>query len=220
MAVLIVPGVCRFTVEATYAGIQVATIIDMDINTDGLGTNREESIEDQAGVIVNEWSDHVLNWISNDYTANAVSWVDLDSADGSTGSRNAFADEVWPQSGAESNPTTPSNVAMLVTKQVSSGRSSRNGRMFLPGSSATHIQPGDPRRITTTFVTARQADMDLLLAGLNQDVSVPVTYQSHFSVVHITHRDVEGNPDEGEGRHISALVVESLYATQKRRQRP
>lgn len=220
MALLIVPGVCRFTVNAVLAGIDVATILDFDINTSGLFQDRIDSIDDQAGVIVNQWSDHVLPWISNDYQAVSVSWVDMDTDDGSVGAKTTGGDEAWPQSGGEAQVSCPNNVAMLVTKRVQAGRSSRNGRMFIPGIASGQVQAADPRRLAGAYVTALQTHMDDMLTALNQDVSVPVTYQSKLVVTHVLTRDEDGHPLTGEGREVTQLTVLPLLATQKRRQRP
>lgn len=220
MALLLVPGVCRFTVNAVLAGIDVATVLDFDLNTSGLFQDRIDSIDDQAGVIVNQWCDHVLPWCSNDYTALSVSWVDLDTADGSVGIKTTGGDEALPQSGGEAQISCPNNVALLVTKRVQAGRSSRNGRMFLAGVASQQVQAADPRRLAPAWVAAVQTHMTDMLAALNQDVSVPVTYQSHLVVTHVLTRDEDGHPLTGEGREVTSLTVENLLATQKRRQRP
>jgi hypothetical protein len=215
---LIVPGVCRYTVNGTFSDRPVANIIDMRIDTTGTATARSDAVQDQAGIILNEWSDHVLVTCGNRYTALSVSWVDLDDADGSTGLITEGEDETWPQAGLEASSQFPGSVNILVTKVHAGGRQTRNGRMYLAGVAEAWTAAATPQAMDGTFVTAWQTNMDNLLDGINTTGSV-FEYDSFMCVVHITERDIDGNPTEGNSNDVTALTVNARLATQRRRLR-
>lgn len=221
----IVPGVCRFTVNGTVGGRPVANIIDMFLDTTGSTTSREEACFAQAGIVLNEWSDHVLNWATSNYSAESVSWVDLDDEDGTTGLRTQTDQETWPQQGAETQAPTAPNAAMLVNKEIQGGRTRRNGRLYIYGVPETHTQSGNAGLLTAEFLAARRDDMESMLGNLNQDEGGAFEYESFVVVVHILTRGPDGPngtpgpPLTGDHRQVNALTVQQLLATQRRRLR-
>lgn len=225
MPALIVPNVCRFTVNGTYGGGNVATILDMRLNDFAPPldpVDREAAIQDQAEDIVNAWSDNILPILVNEYTAVSVSWVDLNSADGSTGEVTTGGDETWPQNGATTTDQgMPANVAALVTKVApGGGRQTRNGRLYLVGISEGATQ-GESN---SNLASAAQAAITAAFEQFSSDISNTVLsegYSSNLVVVHTTNQGTPQNPDIvwNGTNDVTAMVCQGRLATQRRRLR-
>lgn len=133
MAAIVAPGVCRYTINATYAGQDVANVFDYHIDGTNPLEDRSLHIFEQAGDILNNWSDHIVPLLASPYVARSVSWVDLTSLDGETGSRSSTSEHTWPMAGGNGAQAFPGNVALRIDKVQSGGRRARNGRTYLVG---------------------------------------------------------------------------------------
>lgn len=219
MAELVVPGVCRFSIVGSYDGHAIANILDMDIDTVGVST-RAESIADQADVIWNNWADLIMPNISSLYSMTEVRWVDLNSADGTTGSINTTGTNPAPQVGGAANTGFPGSVAFLVKKVINAERGRRDGRMFVCGATEGLTPIGDANEMATASVATLQGTFNALLTAINQTSGFdPPFYDSGLSVVHILTRDALGHPLTGDHRQVSSLQVQQTLATQRRRLR-
>lgn len=210
MAVLIAPGICRFTLHGTIHDRPWANVIDMHIET-GIAGSRADSIADQAQVLLNEWIDHIRPLLTPQAILTEVTWVDLNAADGTVGNRSdASSPRVMPSAGSNPGDAMPGNVAILVTKRTNGGRGARNGRMFLPG-----VDESDA--VGSNFsggnASAAGAALGNFLSGVNQSDSPVFDYSSHMAVVQtsagafVAHHNVVG------------LAVQTRLATQRRRLR-
>lgn len=136
MAQLIVPNVCRFTIEGSYLGAPCFNILDVYLPADGTMA-RGQACSAMAEIVLDAWAEEILPVMKGQYTAEAVSWLDLDSATGSTGSttRGSGGDGpyyTWPMPGAIGGEAYTGAVATLVRKRSIASRGQRQGRMFLP----------------------------------------------------------------------------------------
>lgn len=208
---LVVNSVCRFTVNGTYDGEQVANIIDMQIDTTGGLASRDEGIYAVAGDIINNWDDHVVATSVPEYVFTSVSWVDLNSLDGATGERTSTSDTTLPSAGRDPGNGMPGNVAARVIKRQDGGRRARNGRMYLVGVSESHTSAGEPNRLGTEFVALRQDAMDSFLDGINDREGPNTDITAKMVVVHAAEGAVPSYTD------VDALVVEAQLRTQRRR---
>lgn len=215
---LIVPGVCRFTTHGEVSGLDVSNIWDVNISDLGIGTSRAEAIENHAGQIINAWCELILPALSSEYSFIEVSWLDLDDIDGSTGSRSSTDDFTLPLPGGGSASGLVANVSVLVKKAVSAGRSARSGRAFVAGY-PENTTAGDANHVDPTVLASYQGNWDDFLDAIGEDLDGTIVYSPDLNVVHITARDGDGHPTEGEGIHVTALQVQSLLATQRRRLR-
>lgn len=92
-------------------------------------TSRVEAIEITAGDIADNWADHLVPYMTSAYTFTGVSWVDLDSASGSTGFR---APSDGPAVGGLGGDSMPPQNTLLITKvEGSRTRGTRPGRWYL-----------------------------------------------------------------------------------------
>lgn len=209
---LVVGGICRYTLNGEVSDRPWANILDMHIASSGdPGYSRESAIFDTAGNIINSWAEHMAPLLGKGTFLESVSWVDLDTADGSTGSRVSTSEHNLPIEGGGATLLSPGSVAILVTKQVSSSRGRRNGRMYVAG-----VVDGltNGNTVEPTVIPTWQNAMDAYLAELN-DVSFESSYTRDLSVVHTT----GAAPTTGTYSHVDSLVVSNRPATQRRRLR-
>lgn len=182
MALLIAPGICRYAVHGEYAGQPIVNIIDMKIDTTATTTEREDAIDDQAGILINEWSDSVLVNVTNKYTAQSVSWVDLDEEDGSTGERSSTGAQTWPKIGSISGGAFPGNVALRINKNTVARRGQRQGRMYIVGLGENNTD--EPNTLNTAGLNVWATAMESFLGDINQEDPQVGQYQSAMVVVH------------------------------------
>jgi hypothetical protein len=216
---LVVPGVARFAINQVMGGRNVVNVLDYFIDTTGSTMSREDAVAGQAGSIVEQWSAEVQNQQTEDISAVSVSYVDLDEADGVTGSVVSGGAYTWPRAGQNTGPALPANTSVLVTKQAPSARGRRNGRMFITGFRETDTDESNPNRLSATAVGFWQSDMDSFLENTNELDGLGTAFSSNMVVVHITSRDSSGNPLTGDSSVVQALAVDDVVATQRRRLR-
>ena len=221
----LVPTVCRFTVNGSFGPRKVANIIDMHIDTTGSTHSREEVIPDQAGIILNQWTSDILPNISYAYVAESVSWLDLNSDDGTVGERSSSGGHNWPTPGGFTGSSMPGNVAILVRKLISGGRGSKNGRMYLVGVDESYTF-AEFNNITASILATLNTKVSHFLDNINQSVGLnEQNYTSLMVVSHILTRyppkanQEVGSPHTGIGHGVQNLVVDSTLATQRRRLR-
>lgn len=211
---LVVGGVCRFTYDMTYGDRDCHNVVDMHIFDRSVATSRHDAITDQAQILADQWSADLAEHFPPALTLNAVSWVDLDTETGEIGSLDVG------ESGTDNTVCFPGNVAVLVTKNVTSERGSRKGRFFVMGYPEASTDSAEVNVLTDSARDAFQDDWDDWLGNVNQDGAIdPPSYKSNLVVVHITDRDVDGHPSAGVYHTVSGLTVESRLSTQRRRLR-
>lgn len=221
----IVNGVCQYTVNGLMGTRPMANVLHVFIDTTGTTTGRPSAVQGFAEVVLNTWHTRVLPLVSNQYFAQSVSWVDLDSPTGSVGSISASTAHTWPVAGSNIQPPTPTNVAVLVTKLVTAQRGARKGRMFIGGICEDLTDTTTANQIRTTNMVTWQAAFTGFKNDLNLSAGGPFSYDTHQVVPHILTRDAPippatvGNPATGIGLTVSALTVQSTLATQRRRLR-
>lgn len=206
---IVIDGVIRFSVIGDLSGEACVNIIDVDVNT-ATGQTREEACFQIAGDILNNWTDHILPNLSGAYTALEVRWVDLNSADGSTGSRTDTSAETWPQPGARSGSPLPNNTYAKVRKILAGkSRTERAGTLRLGGILEEDTIGGVDNNVLASsaqnaYNTAFQAFAD----GINQDPPLP---GHQLCVVHTVNRVATGKSD------IESFQVAPVVGTLRRR---
>lgn len=221
----IVPDVVQYTVHQTYSGRPVANVLCYKITDSTVLVDRATSIFDMAGVLLNEWTDSILPTQVSLLSADSVSWVDLNSADGSVGSRNTSGGHTWPMVGSGGGTPMPGNVATLVKKLTGGHRGTRTGRMYLCGlDDAYTTSPAN--ELTPATVAIYQGKLTSFLGDTNQvSAGSGGGYDSDMVVTHVLTRHPPkpgqelGSPATGESHKVTALAVQKLLATQRRRLR-
>jgi hypothetical protein len=206
-------------------GRQVANILDMKIDTTGSTATRPDSCYNLCGVILNQWDTDILNSLASTYTATSVSWLDLDSATGSVGSRTSTASKTWPKNGGQLTAAMPGNVAILVRKQVTAQRGAKRGRMYVCGVTEVITDTTAVNNITSGNVTALSTAFNNFRGNVNQTDEPTLHYSARMCVSHILTRyppkpgqDI-GSPATGQSMEVTALSVDATLATQRRRLR-
>lgn len=209
---LIINGVCRYAVHQSYAGRAVVNIIDMRVDTTGSPVSREDALESVAGDIINNWDDHIRPSQINDLVCESVSWVDLDSANGSVGQRSSTSATTWPTAGGTESPIPfPGMVAMRILKNTTGGRQARKGRMYLCG--FDEGKSGDnPNQWLPAFVSVMNTSMSSFLSGI-RDTGAMLDVE-RFPVV--VHTPKGATPTATE---VTSYSVDPVMGTQRRRTR-
>lgn len=216
----VVPNVCRFTVNGTLLGRPVANIIDMQIDTTGSPLDRGDDIFDTCGDILNNWHTQILSFVSNQYQATSVSWVDLDTATGTTGERSSTSAHTWPANGSGTSESYSPGTSILIKKETGSRRGSKAGRMYLAGLTEGNVTGNS---LSSGQQAAIQAKFDTLFTNLND--SSGTAHDRNLVVVHILTRGAStrpgrpGPPLTGDWSDLTAFSVQTLLATQRRRLR-
>lgn len=167
---LIAPDICRYTIVGSLNGQDCMNVLDVRITDFALAT-REELIFEIAGDLLNQWDDHVLGVVANVYTAEQVRWVDLNSADGSTGARSSTDGNTWPANGRVEYPALPNNTYAKVIKVLEGkGRTERNGALRLGGIMEEQTLTPSPNTLTAAAREDINDAFENLKDGINEGV--------------------------------------------------
>lgn len=164
---LVAPNICRYTIVGSLAGQDCMNVLDARILNDG-GGERETEIVRVAGDLLNQWDDHVLPLVANDYTAESIRWVDLSTASGSTGSRSSTDENTWPKSGSGAADPLPNNVYAKVVKNLEGkNRIQRNGALRLGGLLEGYTSSVAPNTLNLADRQAIDTAFEALKDGIN-----------------------------------------------------
>lgn len=188
---LIAPDTARFSIVGEIAGQDVVNILDIKFETT-VGQTRAEKCAALAGDVLNQWADHILPLLCNEYTAFEVRWVDLNSVDGSTGSVNATDGSTWPEAGSAAGDPCPNNVYAKIVKTLEGKtRTQRNGTLRLSGIPRSFLALTNANELTA------QARTDLLAAfeDLKDGINGLVGGEQNLVVVHTVQDVFDGTSE-------------------------
>lgn len=217
--VMTCPDVCRFTIHGHWStGRAIDNVLDYQVDTTGGTLTREEGIEGYADDIIQNWQAHVLPFLTDNYTVDGISWVDLDQEDGSTGNRPPSVGD--PTNSGTAQASCPPQVCFLVKKSAIGGRGKRSGRLYISGVAEVDCNEDGTLRMDPGQSPA------LLEAGLevfreNTEQPGPVDREGIMVVVHLGPRPAPGQPDNRVGTYtpVTSLLLDPMVATQRRRLR-
>lgn len=155
-----------------------------------------EAAESLFDAYVQEMGNNISDFVKMD----SVSYVDLSSATGDSGTWFPTAQ----QAGSESSQSVPPQVSVLVSWLATGGRAQRNGRSYIPGVNEAVVDSFGA--LSGAAQTAWQSNVDLFLDALQTADLIPV-------VVSRT------SPSTGVARTILGGAVQLQTATQRRRSR-
>lgn len=213
MAALIAPLIARFTVKGTSQTGTWANVFDYQLLA-GTETDRAVICESHADLIGAAFASEFGPYMHITSEITEVSWVDLDSADGSTGSVGVGVD------GSDSTDVAPTNLSALIRKVApGGGRAARNGRMYLGNLAEADVGAGT---LDAGFRSALQTDANTFLTGTT-DPSQPNfgDYSAFMKVVHTTNAGTPSAPNyvyAGDST-VTSMQVDATAATQRRRMR-
>lgn len=217
---LIAPNIVRYTINGTYGGRDVANVLDFRLIPTTPPTSRADAIAAHAEVLVTAWASTILTRICDDYVAQDVSWVDLNSEDGTVGSTSTGTGTDFPAAGAVTDTPMPGNVALRALKQITAVRGQRKGRLYLVGIPESTTVGGAPNTVDPTIIDDWNVVLDDFLDDVNVAVGVgEAEYNALLAVVH-THLDTDVTPNvlEYSGYSlVNALLVDNRLRTQRRR---
>lgn len=218
MAIIHAPGVCRYTLKGMIADRPWANIIDMEIDTTlGIG-DRSDAIFTTAGDILNNWVEYMLPGLVPEMSFTEISWVDLNTTDGTTGQRSETSEYTLPENGDSAGEFNAGSVAFLYTKElVGAARNARTGRMYVAGPGTVGIE--DNMLLPNTLAN-RQAAANTFLANITDEGAI-YNYTVDMCVVHTPGISGYGPGDvyEATSTHVRHLALQPRLATQRRRLR-
>lgn len=186
---LVAPLICRYTIVGTLAGQDCQNIFDVRLTDTGL-PNRAEGLTTIAGDLMNQWSDHVMPLLVDDYIAEEVRWVDLNEEDGSTGSRSSTDSVTWPEPGGSVGAPLPNNCyAKMVKNLEGKTRLQRNGALRLGGIREEDTLAGAPNTLDPAFRAAINTAFEDLKDGINGQFGTATT---NLVVVHTVNLEYTG----------------------------
>lgn len=202
---IIAPNVCRYAINGTIAGQDIINIIDVEVIAE---EDRPGTLFVVAGTILDAWVDNVLQALSNQYSFDSVSWVDLDNEAGTTGSRTNTVANTLPETGTNSGGCLPNN-AVAVVRKILAGktRQQRNGSVRLAGIPEDFTLPGQGNYLTNDAVTGYSAALN----GFQDDVEAIALPARRLVVIH-TVEDVFTNLSG-----IQTFSAKAQIGTQRRR---
>lgn len=215
---LVAPDVVRFSINGTYLGRPAVNVLDMVVQENGLEEDREDAIQDTAGQIINVWVEEMMDFFNEAYTFDNVSWVDLNSTDGTTGTLGSTSTHTLPETGNIVDSPYAGSVAVLVTKVTTSRRGQRPGRWFLTPPGETAIQGNN---LLNTFLVLLQEALSTTLERLTETSSIPAV--NYFpTVIHTENTGTPTNPVivYRGNTQITNLVPAGRVSSQRRRNRP
>lgn len=215
MAPIVAPGIARFAVEGYYEANPVVNVLDINIS-DISGGDRADCCSQVAGDLLNQWADHVLPLLCDNYVAERVTWLDIDSLTGSTGEVTSTDGSTWPQGGASTSAALPGAVAARVNKNTVAVRGQRQGRMYICGIPEDATVANSPNQLTPGFITSLATAMEAVRSGLEGPEAGAGTLPTYTSSPNVVHT-VDG-VYTGKSR-ITAMSVSPLLGTQVRRMR-
>lgn len=216
MAPIVAPGIARFSVEGYYEANPVVNVLDINISDLAGGADREDACANVAGDLLNQWAEHVLPLLCDNYVCERVSWIDIDSLTGSTGERTSTDDNTWPQGGSSTAAALPGAVAARVNKNTIAVRGQRQGRMYICGIPEEATVANSPNTLTPEFIENLSDAMEEVRSGLEGDEIIAGGIGAYTSSPNVVH--TVDNVYVGKSR-ITRMVVAPLLGTQVRRMR-
>lgn len=196
MAPIVAENAMQCTVFGTQGSRTWANVIGGFIT--GAGT-----ADGLADDIAQAYIDNIMPVLASTVTLSGARFVDLRDLDGESGPVSGAI--TFPVSGGGGNNGAPPQVAYLVTMVVGGGRTTRNGRMYLPGVNENEVDG------LGVIDSDQVAGMQAAVTGFLQDV----TEGDNGDV------GVLGKLSTGDYlmRSVSSGQVQNRVATQRRRLR-
>lgn len=212
MAAIVLPDIVRYSVNQRLGSRPVVNIIDMYLDDADTPLTRDEAIVDLAGNIIEQWNEHVLPLLSDDLEFQSVSWVDLDTADGSVGSITSNGTQNLPAYGGQTAQTMPGMVTARIIKNTTGGRRARRGRMYLSGIPEAYTDDPAVNTISAAARSAIQDGMDDLQSGLT------ATAEPLFALYKpvVVHDPADAAPSYTD---LTGYSVDPVVGAQRRRSR-
>jgi hypothetical protein len=180
-----------------------------------LGRSDEEVVRDFA----NNWQDHMLANLSQQYVLEAFNWLSLDPDDNNVGTLQP--DPAKAVTGLETNITAPPNVAILIHKNTDNRpRGARDGRSYMGGVPENLV--GANGVVDPGFVAEWNAGLQLFLDGISDDITIGAgTSRQHPVVLETTPASRAPGINEVlvNAREVTSLTLDGLAATQRDRLR-
>lgn len=215
--IVIAPQCVRYGFQHDIPGDHPATCT-FDVEIDVSAGGRDDCVKDFTSHIAGHWQDAMLQQLSPDVTFTGGTYLDLDSADGISGTFAPAAGHPTTGGLTGTSMTSP-QVAYLIHKVAGASRSARNGRMYVPGVAENQIDVSG--RVAPSFISTYETHLHDLLVNISGEAGTPTaSYSAAMRVVHV-HKPDKDDPGTWtwSSSTVDALRVDPVCATQRRRLR-
>lgn len=217
---IIAPTVIRFAMHHRGIGPRPFFSI-IDVSMDETGVSREEACNALAPDVVRVYQENVCGNLPQGTAFTDCRWLDIDSADGSTGVVGPQPGQ--PIAGGGGVSFAPPNVNILAHLQCSHSRGQRNGRKFFPAVAEAEVDNGG--LLTAGIKTLWTNGLNGLRSDI-ADLSATTFESTAWRVVHVEgHTGVaapgypNGYPNAWSSSDVDSISIDALAATQRRRLR-
>jgi hypothetical protein len=211
MAIVFAQDVLEIALNHTYGGRPAVNVLH--VRNDETGGSDESKVVD----VVANWQDHMMVLMGSTVQFEGATWRSLDPSEGTVGFTPPDATKRLV--GAQTGPTLPPNVALLITKITEDRqRGQRNGRMFLAGVDETEVDNGG--NISSATVATWQGYVDDFLDGIN-DTGFTTGSGSGLVVLNTTRESRQAGTMEVTltYRGVTSLILDNKVSTQRDRLR-
>lgn len=158
------------------------------------------TVVEAAQIVADAWGTTVFDYTSNTTDLDSISYVDLRTLDGDSGTIPSAPTYTGGNAAAASSP----QVAVLIKWATDGGRTTRNGRTYVPGVAEGSINAGGVLDNTQVVEFSDEANNFIEACQVGELI---------LSVLHLV------SPTEGEMRTVLSGTCDTRVATQRRRQR-
>lgn len=211
MAIVYADQVSEIAIRALYAGREHVNVLHY--------VNDESAVNDEtkARDILDNWQDHIMASLSDQYVLQGATWRSLDRNDLNQGT--LAPDPAKRTSGASAATAAPPHVCFLV-KKITTGRQrgQRDGRMFLSG--VAEIVVDAAGHLSAAHQADMNADLQAFFDGVT-DLDVSQNSTSGLVVLNTTPASREPGTVEVDltYRRVSDLVLDPVVSSQRDRLR-
>lgn len=203
---LVIPNVCRFAVHGLTGTRPWVNVFDASIPEGRPGA--EGTIKKIAEGLLDTYYNNLRTLCHTSWIIQSCSWVDLNSANGTTGSINSTPNHTFPAAGTRTGEAVAANTAVMARKTTTRGRGMKNGRTYFSGITEAGT---NGNVLATGENTTWNAACDAIRSIIQ---NAGGTSSAQFVVAGVTKTGAtHANP-------ITAYSVDTTLATQRRRLRP
>lgn len=216
---ILAPTIVRYTFKHDTAAANNADNV-VDISIDAAGTvSRDDSVDDFNSHICGMWQDTVLQCFGTSTLFLGASWIDLDSADGRTGTLGPAA--AHPTHGVQTPPFAPPSISYLVHKNTVSRRGERGGRMYIPDVPEASVNDaGGLSGGAIALIEGEVGGFRTNILGYTNTVAGTAFNPAAWRVVHVHKLDkLDPTTWTWSSSDVTSIRCDPIVGSQRRRQR-
>lgn len=168
MAPIVVPNVVRYSLIHSLYNQDVVNVMDVEI----VAPDRVQAAQFVSQAMIDSWVEDVMPLLSQSLAFLNVTWVDLNSLDGFTGSNSLGNTATLPVNGTGSDNALPGNTCVRVRKVIAgANRRERSGTVRLAGIPESYSVAGQGNTLSTQAISGFNTGMNAFLASFETSLN-------------------------------------------------